>query len=85
MEFGIGQQKNKMEDLHKNYKLSATYSQDKDGNDSGEDYHFLDIEMTDCGGGPYLLIKTERWAIDMDKIDEFRDILKEFKEKFEKL
>ena len=37
---------------------------------TGNTHQFLEIETADGGGGPYLVIKTERWAIDEDGIEE---------------
>jgi len=74
-----------IEGLEADYKLSATFSQPKDGNDAGDDYQELEVRTADCGGGPYLIINTERWAIDMDSIEDITKLLKEFVEKFKKV
>lgn len=45
--------------------ITEVYSQDQDScgptEDSGQD---LTLEVTDAGGGPYLVINTTRWAIE---------------------
>lgn len=38
---------------------------------SQNDYNELAVEVEDGGGGPYLVIKTERWALCADSIDLF--------------
>jgi hypothetical protein len=38
--------------------------------------NFLDVETVDAGGGNYLVLCTERWAIDADGIDAFAKFLK---------
>lgn len=35
----------------------------------------LEISTDDAGAGPFLIIKTERWAIDKEDIDALRDLL----------
>lgn len=42
---------------------------------SGSDVNEIEISTEDGGGGAYLIIKTERWAIDADKIDDFIKLL----------
>ncbi len=41
---------------------AKSYKQDGDGSSSGT--QFIDISQDDCGGGPYWVIETERWAFD---------------------
>ncbi len=57
--------------------VSVTYSQeeDSDGRD-GHDVQTITVSTHDAGGGPYLVIETERWAMDMDHIDEFVALLR---------
>jgi len=41
------------------------FSQDVDGDESQDDIcQELSIEITDCGGGSYFVLKTRRWAVD---------------------
>ena len=40
------------------------FAQDQDSDSSDPDPHLLTVEWLDAGGGPYLVLKTERWAID---------------------
>ena len=74
-----------IEGLEVDYTLSATFSQPKDGNDGGDDYQYMEVRTADCGGGPYLIINTERWAIDMDNIEDTMNMLKEFKKNYGRL
>ena len=68
-----------MEDV-KMYSLSATYTQDSDGMDTNSFGHYLHLELTDPGFEQenYLVIKTDRWALDIDEIDDFCSLLKSF-------
>lgn len=36
----------------------------------------IEISTEDGGGGVYAVIKTERWAIDLDGPDEFMDLIR---------
>lgn len=45
--------------------------------------HQMEVKTSDGGGGPYVVIKTERWAMDLEDIAEFTDYLTEFLEKAE--
>lgn len=40
-------------------------------------HQYLTIEVTDAGAGPYLVLKTDRWVIDIDKLQAFIDKLNE--------
>lgn len=37
----------------------------------------LDVSICDAGGGPYIVLKTERWAIDVDDLPVFIKQLKD--------
>jgi uncharacterized GH25 family protein len=41
-----------------------------------EEPQALEIFTEDNGGGPYIVIKTDRWAIDYEDIDKFAACLK---------
>ena len=41
----------------------------------GPDDLYLEILTTDAGGGKYLLLKTERWALDGEDIATFCSVL----------
>lgn len=57
--------------------VTALYSQEADScAPINTEYHELCIEITDAGGGPYAVIKTDRWALDADAIDAFAAELK---------
>ena len=73
-----------MEDLQKEYNLSATYSQSADGADPGDEgYQFLRIKTDECGGGSYFVLETNRWAFDDPQ--ELIDLINEFVKKNEKI
>ena len=74
-----------IEGLEVDYTLSATFSQPKDWNDGGDDYQCLEVRTADCGGGPYLIINTARWAIDVDSIEDIMNMLKDFKDNYDRL
>ena len=64
-------------------EIKVVYSQDSDGNQDNEDEHqFLEISTEDCGGGIYLVLKTDRWAF--DNIEELINLLHEFKKENER-
>ena len=56
-------------------RLTATYYQDADGCDPGMD-QVLTLTLDTEGAGPYLVIQTERWAMDHPK--ELHRLLKAF-------
>ena len=69
-----------MEDLQKDYKLEATYSQTDDcSSSSDEGYQFLRIFTENGGGGDFFILETKRWAFDDPQ--ELLDIINEFVEK----
>jgi hypothetical protein len=37
----------------------------------------LHVEVADAGGGPYIVLKTERWAIDVEDLPVFIKQLKD--------
>lgn len=57
--------------------ISVVYTQEDDLN--SEDIQELIIETGDNGGGKYIVLKTNRWAI--DDIDEMVKFLKDFKKR----
>lgn len=58
-------------------KTSITVTQDVDCCGPSNDWvNSLEVSTEDGGGGPYLILKTDRWAIDRDDIDKFCDFLK---------
>jgi hypothetical protein len=60
-------------------RIAETWEQDNDCCDDDDTGQFLHIESQDGGGGNYIVIKTDRWAIDDEKeIDEFAKTLKKF-------
>lgn len=57
-------------------EASFFFFQDSDTNQDGDDGQTLRVFTEDGGAGSYLVIETERWAIDLDDIDKFCDALK---------
>lgn len=57
--------------------VTAEYTQDADGNQLGSGgAQQLKLSMTHCGGAPYLVIETQRWAIGRPK--ELHRLVKQF-------
>lgn len=56
--------------------LKVNYIQPCDTTDEVQE---ISIEMGDVGGGPYFVIKTDRWAF--DNVDDLVKILNDFKRK----
>lgn len=57
--------------------ITMTYSQEPDSNAPTEVMlNQLEIEVTDAGGGHYLVLRTERWAIDPDQINDLAAMLR---------
>lgn len=53
-------------------EIRVTYTEAADScAPSGSDLNLLQIETQDAGGGVYVVIKTERWALDLESLDEF--------------
>lgn len=53
---------------------SVVLTQEADGCSSGD--QVLTINTADAGGGNYIVLETERWAIDKEDIDKFAALLK---------
>lgn len=51
--------------------ITLTQEPDSCGPDATQ---VLEIITDDAGGGPFLVLKTERWALDRDDIDALRDL-----------
>jgi len=62
--------------------VRAEYMQDDDDNGDGES-QALSVEMTHAGAGPYLVVKTKRWAI--DNPEELLTVLDGFSEQVKPL
>jgi hypothetical protein len=59
-------------------KVSLTFSEPGDYAAPNPDHdNQLLIETADCGAGNYLVICTQRWAIEVDAIEEFADMLRQ--------
>ena len=46
----------------------VTLYQENDCCDTGKEGQTLNVEVVDGGGGPYLVLQTERWALEIDEI-----------------
>lgn len=53
------------------------YIQDQDSLQEGFNDQILHVEINDAGAGPYIIISTERWAFDINDIEEFAKMIKE--------
>lgn len=51
--------------------VRVVLTQDKDCCDMGDDVQEMTVTVEDGGGGPFLVIDTERWALDLTEIDRF--------------
>jgi hypothetical protein len=60
-------------------KVDLSITQPNDGNGEGGD-QWLNITITDCGGGPYFVIETGRWAF--NSIEELAETLSKHTSKF---
>lgn len=58
-------------------EMQVTYTQDNDSCDTNSFPQQLKVSTDDAGGGKFIVISTERWAI--DSIDELIEILNDFK------
>lgn len=69
-----------MDELTK--QVGYTFIQDADCS-CNSDSNYINIRTEDCGGGAYIIIETQRWALDPKDIDIFcyrlKEILKEAK------
>jgi len=52
------------------------YVQEPDSCDPGQMDQGLRISTDDAGGGSYLILKTDRWALDRTDIDDFCNLLR---------
>lgn len=63
---------------------SYTFEQDKDCCDGVSDIiQLLTVQTQDGGGGNFIVLSTERWAIDRNDIDKFCEQLKSILEGME--
>jgi hypothetical protein len=50
--------------------MSLSFEQESDGNSTSGSNH-LHITVDDLGGGPYIVLETERWSLNPEEIDVF--------------
>ena len=62
-------------------EMRIVYAQESDSCDPGDPGQQLEIFSQDAGGGKFLCIKTDRWAIDNDEYTTLTQILEDFKER----
>lgn len=62
------------------YRWTAEYEQDKDTWDSNDEDQLIKFEAEDATGegDMYITFSTNRWALDVDEIDDFANAMKEF-------
>lgn len=61
---------------------SFEFTQDVDSNHNGI-INELHVEITDAGGGPYIVLKTDRWSLDVDDLPVFMNELKKLVQQVE--
>lgn len=49
-------------------KAQVTLTQPDDDHGAGLDDQYLTIKVEDAGAGPYIVIETNRWAVDLEEI-----------------
>lgn len=54
-------------------EFKKSFVQNPDTCDPNTESQVFEIFTEDGGGGPYIVISTKRWAIDIDDIGEFLD------------
>ena len=57
------------------FSKELVYVQEPDSCDPSQMDQELRIMTDDAGGGSYIILKTDRWAIDRDEIQQFCDML----------
>lgn len=62
--------------------ITAVYMQDGDDAQSPSD-QTLTLSMTHCGGSPYLVVETQRWAVERPK--DVHRLIKDFAAQVEAL
>jgi len=55
----------------------VTLYQENDCCDVGKEGQHLSVEVVDGGGGPYLVIQTKRWSLEIDEIQTLINKLSE--------
>ena len=57
--------------------VAAKFKFVQDGDScGGEETQDLTVEVDDAGGGCFVILKTDRWALDLDELQAFIDRLK---------
>lgn len=63
--------------------VTAVYVQDADGDQDTPHAQELKLSMTTCGDAPYLVMETQRWAVDRPK--DLNRLVKQFAAQVEAL
>ena len=63
--------------------VRVVLTQDKDCCDMGDDVQEMTVTVEDGGGGPFLVIDTQRWALDLTEIDRFIAKLRKIQDLYE--
>lgn len=58
------------------YAVTYEFTQDTDCCQEEDDGQHLKVSTPDGGGGCYVVIETNRWAVDHDDVDKFAAALK---------
>lgn len=57
-------------------EVKLTFTQEPDSCSPHDLVHALHVETDDAGAGPYLVLRTERWALDFEGVDAFAEMLR---------
>ena len=64
-------------------EMRVVYAQNSDSCDPNNLGQDLEIETADAGGGPYLVIRTERWAMELGEAEAMLTaIIRDFKKRY---
>lgn len=66
-------------------KAQITLTQLDDDLGTGVDDQYLTVKVEDAGAGPYLVLETERWALDLEEIPAFIEKLNHIQKVYSKL
>ena len=66
-------------------RAQITLQQPDDDHGTGLDDQYLTIKVEDAGAGPYVVIETNRWALDLDEIPAFIEKLNNIQKIYTKL
>lgn len=64
---------------------SHQYYQPSDSCQDSDLGQTLELKTGDAGAGPFIIIKTKYWSLDVEEVDKFAQLLKDFIIKNQKL